>query len=436
MKTTYRLHLNLILLLAVARTVSGGEAGTQRGQLSLEQVMSAVLTSNPALKAAEAKWLAMKARVPQAAAWEDLRAQGMSRVQRYVSIPPNAFMDQTFTLQQEIPITGKNRSRARAATAEAGATFEDLRRTKLDVVSRARASYYRLADEYAQLEVNRRNVELLTQFAKISRDRYEVGTASQADVLTAETDAAKLVEAQADIFRRVSDAQSQLNVLMNRPAQAPLPPPAPLAFEPMRLSLPQLQALAIAARPEVQRAQNRIEADRSRLELAQRQWLPDPNLNVQAQRYNDAREAVSELDLGVSVGLPFLNPRKYAAGVTEARRNLESAERDFEAARTETLGLVRDQLRKIETAARHYNVYRDKILPLARQTVESNRAAYETSSVNFLNLISAQRVLQETESAFVNYLAEYQIALAELEAIVGMEEPRPQPTIERRSRAK
>ncbi len=407
---------------ATLAAASAGETAAGSGSLSLDEVLRAVAANNPSIKAARAKWQAMKARVPQAAAWEDLRAQGSSRAARHVTIPPNSFMDQSLMLQQEIPITGKNRSRARAATAEAGAAFEDLRRTELDVVARARAAYYRLANEHAQLDVNRRNIELLNQFAKISRDRYEVGTASQADVLTAETDTARLEEAQVDIFRRISDAQTQLNVLMNRPAQAPLGTPMRMPFRSVQLSLRQLQEVAIAARPEVQRAQNRVEAEKFRVELAQRQRVPDPMLNVQAQRYNEAKGAVSELDVGVSFALPFLNARKYSAGILEARQNAESAQQDLAAARTDALGLVRDQIKKVETAAHHYELYRDKILPLARQTVQSNRSAYEASSANFLNLITAQRVLQDAESTFVNHLADYQIALAELDAIVGIEE--------------
>jgi cobalt-zinc-cadmium efflux system outer membrane protein len=422
MKTTYFSLFNLILALTL-RTAQAGDndSAVREGRFSLDEVTSVVLANNPAIKAARQKWRAMKARVPQAAAWEDLRAQASSRVARYVSLPPNAMPDQSFMLQQEVPISGKNLSRARAAMAEAGATFEDLRRIQLDVLSRARAAYHRLASEYAQLEVNRRNVELLNQFAEISRQRYEVGNASQADVLTAQTDAAKLFEAQADIFRRISDAQSQLNMLMNRPAQSPLGEPAQISFQPRRFSLQTLQAVALSARPEVQRAQNRVEAEKFRIELANRQWFPDPTLDVQALRYNDAGQAVSELDVGFSIPLPFANPRKYSAAVTEARWNFESAQHDLEATRAETLALIRDQLRKIETAAHHYELYRDKILPLAQQAVQSNRAAYETSSANFLELITAQRVLQDVESANVNHLAEYQVALAELDATLGIE---------------
>ena len=416
--------LALLCSLGFATAAVAGSDGLENapGMLSLDSVLRAVAANNPSIKGAAAKWQATKARVPQAAAWEDLRVQANTRAARYVTIPPNAFMDQSLMLQQEIPITGKNRSRARAATAEAGAAFEDLRRTELDVIARAHAAYYRLANEYAQLEVNRRNVELLNQFAKISRDRYEVGTASQADVLTAETDTARLEEAQVDIFRRISDAQTQLNVLMNRPAQAPLAAPAQVPFQSVRLSLPKLQALALAARPELQRAQNRTEAETFRVELAKRQRVPDPMLNVQAQRYNEAREAVSELDVGLSVALPFLNARKYSAGISEAQQNAESAKQELAAARAETLGLVRDQIKKAEAAAHHYELYRDKILPLARQTVQSNRSAYEASSANFLNLITSQRVLRDAESAIANHLADYQIAVAELDAIIGAEE--------------
>ncbi|PYL27177.1 MAG: hypothetical protein DMF39_11685, partial [Verrucomicrobia bacterium] len=104
--------------------------------------------------------------------------------------------------------------------------------------------------------------------------------------------------------------------------------------------------------------------------------------------------------------------------------------------RTETLGLVRDQLKKIETAAHHYELYSDKILPLARQAVQSNRVAYETSSANFLELITAQRVLQDVESTHVNHLADYQVAVAELDAIVGIEDWLPSQNFRERRKSK
>ena len=421
MKNTYLLFFSLVSALTLrAAFAENDDRALREGRLSLRAVTRVVAERNPSVKAAEAKWQAMKARVPQAAAWEDLRFSGESVVARFVNISPNGFTDQTVALEQELPLTGKNHSRARAATADAGEAFEDLRRTQLNVLLRARAAYYRLANEYAQLEVNRRNIELLGQFAELSQARYEVGNAREADVLTAKTDSARLDEIQADILRRISEAQTELNVLMNRPAQAPLGAPAALTFESVPQSLGALQRAALEARPEVQRARSRIEAEKARVQLARRQRLPDPALSVKAGRYNDTEHAVSEVDAGISLSLPFLNARKYSAGITEAQRNLEAAQQEFDAARNEALGLVRDQIKKVETAAHHYQLYRDKILPLADQTLKSHRAAYETSSNNFLELISADRVLQDAESTALNHLADYRIGLAELDAIVGL----------------
>src|SRR5205823_3173098 len=103
MKTTYLLLLNLILALTF-RTAQAGDNGSavREGRLSLDEVTSGVLANNPAIKAAQEKWRAMKARVPQAAAWEDLRAEGRSWAARYVALPPEAFTAKSFVLQQEV----------------------------------------------------------------------------------------------------------------------------------------------------------------------------------------------------------------------------------------------------------------------------------------------------------------------------------------------
>lgn len=411
-----------VFMLSVLFAISANAQGTNT--LRERELLSAVLRDNQMLKAALAKWEMMKARVPQARAWEDLRAGVDWRAERSVNVPPNSFMDQTAMLEQEVPISGKNRSRSRAATAEARAAFEDLRRIELDLIMRARSAYARLAIGYAQLEVNRRNTELLNQFVQISRSRYEAGVATQADVLLAQTDAAKLLEAQADIERQISQEQSALNVLMNRPAQARLGQPSELVFTSQTLSLESLQTSAIALRPELRRAQSRIDAERFRLELANRQWFPDPALNVKAQRYNSAAQAVSEVDVGVSIPVPWLNWKKYSAEVLEAHKSVEDAERQFDAGRVETLGLVRDQLKKIETSAKQYELYRDDILPLARQTIDATRTAYEASTGGFLELITARRTLQDAESAALNRLVEYAVAIAELDAIIGRARPR------------
>jgi outer membrane protein, heavy metal efflux system len=421
MKTTYLLlfSLTLILFLQIAEAGDTGARTTGGDSLSLSEVTAAALANNPAIKEALRKWNAANARIPQAAAWDDPRLGGDSRVHRFVDIPPNAFMDQSVSVEQLVPITGKNLARARAAAAEAVSAYEGVRRQQLDVIAAARTSFFRLANAYVQLDINQKNIVSLRQVADISRNKYEAGTETAANVLVAETEASKVLEAQRDLERQLSDEQAQLNTLMNRDAFAAIGAPEETGLKMPELSVPRLRPLLLAHRPEIKMAEAKIDVERSKLQLARREWIPDPALIVKAQRYNDAAQSVSEVDAGVSFTVPWVNFRKYSAGVREAGENLGAAEHGLDRSQKEALRLLRDQIEKIDTAHHHVELFRDRLVPQAQQAFEANRLSYESGKASFLDWITSQRNLRDLEAMARQHLTDYQIAIAELEAIIG-----------------
>jgi cobalt-zinc-cadmium efflux system outer membrane protein len=417
--TTFLILLTTSLSIRNLIAADGGEYGATSSQLSLGEVTRAVLQNNPAIKEAENRWRAARERILQAKAWDDPRVAGEWLAHRYVDVPPNAFMDQTLAIEQLIPITGKNLVRGRAAAAAALSVFEEVRRVQFDVIAKARATYFQLANAYDQLEINSKNLTSLKQIADISRSRYESGLESAANVLVAETDYSKLQEARRDLERNLSDAQSQLNALMNRDAFAPLSTPGTATVNHAHLSTTRLHAITLAQRPEVQMARAKIDGEKSKLQLAHRAWIPDPALMVKGQRYNDAAEAVSELDAGVSFTIPWVNPGKYSAGVREARANLAAAEQGLDREQKEALRLLRDQLAKVETFHHHVELFQDKLVPQAQQAFEATQLSYESGKATFLDWISAQRNLRDIEAMARDHLAHYQMAVAELEAVIG-----------------
>jgi len=418
MKTTI-LSLLTLTSLSVNAEQSPGDIRNAPARVSLSEVTRTVLDRNPAIQQALRKWAAAKERVTQQAAWDDLKVSGNSRAARFVDVAPNSFTDQIVSVEQIIPITGKNLTRARIATADAVVAFEQARREQLDVVAKARASYFRLVNAYAQLELNRRNLTSLRQLAEVSRSRYETGKASAADALASELEASKLLESEQDTIRNISAEQSQLNVLMNRDAFAPLGQPEDASIGPAELSMGETRARMIGNRPEIKAAQAKIDIEKSRLDLARRNWIPDPAVTVQAQRYNDARQAASEIDAGVSFTVPWVNPGKYSAAIREAKENLAVEEQGFDRTNAESLGALRDALQKVHTAKHHVDLFRDKLAPQARQAFEANQFSYESGKATFLDWITAQRNLRDVEAMAQQHVADYRVALAELEAIVG-----------------
>ena len=398
---------------------NGNELVSSPAAFSLDEVVREVLANNPSLKAASANWEAMRERISQARAWADPRFGFDQRAARFVSVPPNSFMDEKLMVEQTLPIAGKNRLQGDAATADAAGVFEEFRRKQLDAVAKARAAYYRLANAYKQLELNRKNSDLLKQYAEISRAKMAAGNKSQGDVLTADTELAKLDEAQFDFRQEISEARTELNVLMNRPAESPLAQPSEPTFQPVDVSLANLEGLALANRPELAIAERKVEATQARLKAAHREWIPEPSFQIEGDRYNDAGQVVSEVDAGFSIGLPWFNRSKYRAAISENERLVEAAQQELESTRSETLGLVADQFHRVETFLHHTELYQAKLLPLAQETVDAQRAGYESDKTGFLEILTAQHTAQDVESMYWDHLMHYEEALAELEAVIG-----------------
>jgi len=61
------------------------------------------------------------------------------------------------------------------------------------------------------------------------------------------------------------------------------------------------------------------------------------------------------------------------------------------------------------------------VVPLARQSIESTRISYTNDKATFLELIAAQRTLQEVEAMAQQHATDYAIAVAEFEAMTGGE---------------
>jgi cobalt-zinc-cadmium efflux system outer membrane protein len=109
----------------------------------------------------------------------------------------------------------------------------------------------------------------------------------------------------------------------------------------------------------------------------------------------------------------------YKAGVTEARLGREAAENlrvDYgnrvDAELTLALYRVRDAERKVD-------LYQDTLVPQADQALKIAEEVYRSGKGNFLDLIDAERLLLEFQLAAERAFADREIALAEIEKLIG-----------------
>jgi cobalt-zinc-cadmium efflux system outer membrane protein len=390
-----------------------------QNSVSLEEVTQKALARNPTVAAARARWQMATQRIWQEAAWEDPKLNFRSVLGRFVQIPANGFSDQAVSLEQSIPISGRNRSRERAAAAEAVAAWQDLRRQELEVVLRTRSAFVQLVNDYELLELNQAEENALSQTIDTIRSKFEVGNQPESNLLTAQIERQKATEERLELEQKRSDHEIALKVLMQIDAFGSFGQPVLREFRAIPLDTRELRSRTFRNNPEVLQADAQLSAARSRYQLAKREWIPDPTLSIQADHYNAGSQIASEVSGGISISLPWFNEKKYGAGERAALDQVTAAQYALEGVKNEMLGKLKVQLQKLQTLRHHADLDKESLIPAAQQNVTVNQTEYEADKTPLENVLLSQRNLWEIETDYHQHLTDYQIALAELESLVG-----------------
>lgn len=395
----------LLLLLVLL----GRSAFADGAPLSLDQLLAEVRAKHPEIKSATAMASADRERIIQAGAWEDpvagLELQRMNNNTRVFS-----YDMAELSLSQKIPLSGNRERRRAAATAEAGVSAAAIRTRSYLLVASARDAFFQLLRTREQLALVADSERLLVQAADLVRSRLATGGTDTTALLMAERERAQLQERLIMLEREAADAVATLNTLRDLAPQTPigeLAAPSTAPASPAFATLEEAQAHALAHRPELREADARITAATRNEDLAARAWRPDPEVMVKARHVQAGGRVLNDYDTGVAVSLPWANNEKYRSAQREAARRREALELDAAALRTRTAGEIRDMWTRRDTARRNVELYRDRLLPLARSGSDTLRAGLVTGKNSLTELVAAQRALIDAQITLAANLSDF-----------------------------
>ena len=387
--------------------------------LSREAVVAYARAHNPEIRAATARADAAGARPGQAGALPDPMVQaayhdeGFDRLQ----LGGTEFAYLKFGASQELPFPGKLGLKREIATRDAAGTREEARRVELDVISRVKMAYAEYAHLQVLLDLLRRNRDLLEKFARTAESRYAVGEGIQQDVLKAHVELSLLDERETMLDQRKQSQVAELNALLDRAPDAPLGVPEHPVLKSLARSLEDFTDAAHGHAPELKSADWRVASGESSLALAHREFLPDFVLSAD---YMYKSALLPEWEVGVGVKVPLYYLTKQHAGAAEAAAGLAMAEAERDTTRRSVDYRVKDLYLKAQASERLISLYLTTVVPQARLALESATHAYEVGKVDFLTLLNSFTVMLEYEMRYHEELANFQKAVAELEAVSGV----------------
>ena len=404
-------RLLLIALLASARAA-------EVEPLTLDQALAEVRAHHPQIRAAAALAAAGHERIVQAGAWEDPVA-GLDLQRMNGNSRPFSYDAAEFQLSQKIPLSGNRERRRALARAEANVAAASVQTQDFMLVAAARDAFFLLWRNREQLALTRETARLLDRAVELVRSRLATGAADTGALLAAETERVRLQERVLQLERDAADAAALLNTLRHLPPQSPVGPLAPPATATAFVSLEVAQAHALAHRPELHEADARIAAAARSQDLAARAWRPDPEVMVRARHADASGKIINDYDTAIAISLPWANDAKYKSAQREASRRREAAELDAAVLRSKTTAEVREMWQRVDTARHNADLYRDRLLPLARAVADNARAGLLTGKTTVTDLVAAQRALVEAQNTLAANIADSHRYAAMLATLAG-----------------
>ena len=305
---------------------------------------------------------------------------------------------------QPLPWPGKLRLAGEEATLRA----EEVRvgvvgRARLSVEARVRRAYYEyvLARELLALIEDRDRS--WRDIADVARERYALGLGAQQDVLRAQVEVLRLDEARADQGAQVANRRAELDRLLGRPQDAPIETDQRLEFRPEVQALPTLLAAVRDRSPELAAFERGIEADRSRLLLTKKNFLPD-FVASGGPMYRGGLDPMWQVGLGVTLPIHIGSRQKPLLAAAEA--DLRSDQSRLSSAALELEFRTRERFQNLDAALRVARLYREGVIPTDQLSLESAIATYRTGKVPFVTVLEALNTLYADRALYLARLAD------------------------------
>lgn len=384
-----------------------------QAELDVEQLVAEVQARNPSLQAVSAAWQAATQRYPQVVSLDDPMFDYMIGPQGVGTENGGGWM---VAGSQKVPWPGKRALRGSVACSEAMAMKGDIGDIRLRLAEATRTAFYDYYLARRQMDVTLSIQALLKQFREIATNKYQVGQATEQDVLQADVEIATLQTRCTELARDERVAVARINTLLHREADHPLPPP------PVNVAVPEslpdaesLQEAAVRCRPDLYAMQARVQAERAGLELAYKEYYPDMSF---VAKYDGFMPERMRPQVGMELNIPIRNARRSAA-VCEAESKVAQRCAEYQNQLDQVRYEVQSSFDRATQSQRVVRLYREAILPATQRSLDSAVANYTSGKLDFLRLLDAERQLDAQREMYFQAIADYHRRLAELERAVG-----------------
>lgn len=379
-------------------------------------VLSRAFLANGDLESSYFEWKAAFARIDQAATWPN---SNLALSYSYLFSPGNmkawnrTTIGAGFDPSMNLSLPIKTRTAGKIALNEAKTAGDRFRAAKFELQRKVLTAYLDLALTEELIRIERDNLAFLKLLSDSAADRAEAGGPMQ-DLFKALIESQSAQNDLAGLQAKANSMRGMLNGMLGRDPSVALTLAASLPGpRPVRADDAQLIAIGVAQNPELAALAAQVAGRSDAIELARLAYLPDiiPAGSVTG-------------NLSQSLGAMLMVPTKLPAiraAIEEAQAMTRSSQAMLRQGTQDRAASFVADLYLMRNAERETQLYRERIVPSARQLVSSSRNAYAAGSVVFADLIDSERMFIAVRRMVAESQVERERRLVEIEALSGVD---------------
>ncbi len=403
---------------------------------TLQGALAKAYENNPTLTAARAGQRANDENVPIQKA-SGLPSVGASvDYQENLVIPGNSFVAPGRVLsagsQLSVPIYqgGAVRNAVKAAEYRVEAGQSDLRATEASIFSQVVGAYMDVIRDQAIVQLNQKNVAVLKTNLQASSDRFEIGDLTRTDVAQSQ---ARLALAEGDL------RGAEANLIRSRENYVKLVGDAPVDLQPppalpnLPQSVEDAVAIALNNNPDIEAANQRINASRADIGAARAARMPKLSATLGGGYNNNlhsipagntvAENTTKSAAAGLSLTLPIFQGGRPSAQVRQAQSRSSQAIETYVATERDVIAQTRGAY-----AAWQAN---ERVIAATEQAVGANalslegvRAENSVGTRSILDILNAEQEYLNAQVQLVSAKRNSYVAAFSVLAAMGKAEAR------------
>ena len=382
----------------------------EENRISLEIAIETALRENPEINTIREKIKVARARI------DGIALLGNPELE--TEFVGGADAEQKLELTKPFELGGQRGHRIRIAKTQLEKVDTELAKASQFVTKSVKIAFYELLLVQEKLKLAKEIIQHNEQMHDIAQTRFEAGDISVTQANLADIHLQSALRDAAILEIKLQLAQLALNGIMGTPLDTPRVAVGELREKVMantdqKLTLDTLKTQALTHRNDLKSLQLDVQLTESELRLAKAANIPDLSVGALAER------SAGENAFGVkfSIPLPLFNRNRAEIDATKAQQQVDTAE--INNSEKQIIREVMAAFISFRTARKMLTFYGGDSLKLLNENLKLTRTAYELGETELLELILMQNEFIKTRFAYLDALAAYHQALAELEAAVG-----------------